>query len=93
MTNQSNLADSTLSACCAASLNANSDLVAAMLRDMPADKHEAIDQLLAGGGSVGIETLIDRDATNTISLVGQEREGARVVYATIRAGSAASQAQ
>lgn len=74
-----------LSTLCAASLRANGELLGAMLRDMPPEKHEAIDRLLAGGGSDCIETRVDHRANNTISLIAIEREGARLVLATIAA--------
>jgi len=74
-----------LSGRCAASLRANGDLMASILADFPPEKLQALDALLAGGGSVGIETLIDGQARNLIRLVGVEREGARLVLATISA--------
>lgn len=73
----------TLSQRCASSLRANGKLLSVILADFPKSKLEAIDQLLAGGGSVGIETVIDRNATNWIRVVGIEREGARLVLATV----------
>ena len=74
---------STLSQRCAASLRANGDLISAILQDFPKEKLDSIDRLLAGGGSVGIETTVDGKAVNTIRLVGIEREGVRLVLATI----------
>lgn len=73
----------TLSQLCAASLRANAELISAILKDFPKDKLDSIDRLLAGGGSVGIETTVDGKAANTIRLVGIEREGIRLVLATI----------
>lgn len=87
MTNSSNFvpaADAgSLSKLCAASLRASGELIAEILKDFPPDKLATIDRLLAGGGSVGIETTVDGKATNTIRLVGIEREGVRLVLATI----------
>ena len=57
-----------------------------MLNDMPFGRREAIDQLLKGGGSVGIEALVDQAANSTISSVGKpdaEGEEMRVVYETV----------
>lgn len=73
----------TLSQLCAASLRANGDLISAILKDFPAEHLDAIDRVLAGGGSVGIETLVDGKAKNTIHLVAIEREGARRVFSTV----------
>ncbi|WP_422085407.1 hypothetical protein [Variovorax sp.] len=74
----------TLSQRCAASLRANGELMACMLQDLPKDKLDTIERLLAGGGSVGIETLVDHRAVNTVALVGIEREGSRQVFATVK---------
>lgn len=73
----------TLSQLCAASLRANGDLISAILKDFPKEQLDAIDRVLAGGGSVGIETLVDSKAKNTIHLVAIEREGARRVFSTV----------
>lgn len=73
----------TLAERCSTSLLANGELIGAILSDFPPEKLEAIDNLLKGGGSVGIETLVNGKAANVIRLVGQEREGARLVLATI----------
>ena len=59
--------------------------MAMLLQDLSKDKLDSIDRLLAGGGSVGIETLIDHRAVNTIALVAIEREGSRLVLATVKA--------
>ena len=87
MTNTTNFIPSpdsaNLSTRCAASLRANGELMSAMLQDFPKAKLDAIDRLLAGGGSVGIETLVDGKAVNKILLVGIEREGSRLVLAEI----------
>lgn len=87
MTNASNFvpaADAaTLSQRCAASLRANGALIAAMLQDFQKEGLDAVSAVLAGGGSVGIETLVDGNAVNTIHLVAIEREGTRRVLATI----------
>lgn len=79
----------TLSRACAASLRANGNLMACMLINLPKEKQEAIDRLLAGGGRVGIETLIDAKASNTVQLVAIEREGTRLVLATVATPQAA----
>lgn len=68
---------------CAAALRANADLVSTMLKTLPKDKLESLDRLLAGGGSVGMEIVTDYRAQNSIRLVALEREGARLVLATI----------
>lgn len=84
MSIQSSATRPTLSVCCAAFLQANSDLVAAILEDIPSDRHAALVKLLAGGGSFGIEALVDQHSNSTISLIGREREGTPVVYAVIQ---------
>lgn len=68
---------------CSALLRANSEVVSEMLGTLPAEKLEALDALLAGGGRIGIECVIDAMGTNHISLIGLEVEGARLVLATV----------
>lgn len=77
-----------LSAHCAAATRANADLVGSMLQALPAEKLEALDGLLAGGGSIGAEITTDYRARITIRLVAIEREGTRLVLATIGAPEA-----
>ena len=79
-----------LSQLCAASLRANGDLIAVMLKALPQTKHDALQALLDGGGSIGIEVTTDRRGTNRIKLIGMEREGARLMLAEISALSSAS---
>lgn len=74
-----------LSQLCAASLRANGDLLAVMLKALPQTKHDALQALLSGGGCIGIEVTVDRTGANRIKLVGQEREGARLMLAEISA--------
>lgn len=68
---------------CAGSLRANGNLLAVVLMGLPAELKDSLQRLLDGGGHIGIETLVDGKARNTIHLVGIEREGARLVLATI----------
>ncbi len=68
---------------CAALLRANSEVVSEMLGTLPASRLEALDALLAGGGRIGIECVIDAMGANHISLIGLEVEGARLVLATV----------
>ena len=79
-----------LSRLCAASLRASGDLIAVMLATLPQTKHDALQALLDGGGSIGIEVTTDRQGTNRIKLIGMEREGARLMLAEISALSSAS---
>ena len=64
-------------------LQATGNLLACILMVLPEEKKEGLQRLLDGGGSIGIETLVDGKAVNTIHLVGIEREGARLVLATV----------
>ncbi len=68
----------------AGTLRANGNLLACILMSLPAERKDALQRLLDGGGSIGIETLVDGKAQNTIHLVGIEREGARLVLATVK---------
>ena len=79
-----------LSRLCAASLRANGDLIAVMLATLPQTKRDALQALLDGGGSVGIETTVNGKGTSRIKLIGMEREGARLMLAEISALSSAS---
>lgn len=72
-----------LSQCCAACLLASSNLMALMLKPLPQSKLDALQGLLDGGGSVGIETSVDGKGANRIKLIGLEREGARLMLAEI----------
>jgi hypothetical protein len=83
MTQNAAPAPGALSQLCAAALRANGSLMAALLHGLPVEKKTAIQRLIDGGGSVGIETLIDRSAANRILLVGLEREGTRQVLAEV----------
>lgn len=83
MTSNTSPAPGNLSQLCAAALRANGALMAVLMQKLSADQHEALQRLLAGGGSVGIETLIDKSAANRILLVGLELEGTRLVLAEV----------
>jgi precorrin-6B methylase 2 len=72
-----------LSQRCAASLRANGALMACLLRELPKEKHDLLQGLLAGGGSVGIETSVDKHADLRVRLVAIEREGRRTVLAEV----------
>lgn len=74
-----------LAMACAGSLRANGNLLACVLMGLPAERKDSLQRLLDGGGHIGIETLVDGKARNTIHLVGIEREGARLVLATVKA--------
>lgn len=90
MTTRSSFTNHDLSACCTAFLQSNAALVAAMLENLPSDQHKILENLIASGGSFGIEALVDQNSNCTISLIGREPEGANVVYAVIHAPGAAS---
>lgn len=90
MTQHTPTASATLSQRCAASLRANGALMDALLQALPADKQTALERLLAGGGSVGIETLVDRNAACRVLLVGIELEGSRLVLAEVSTATAAA---
>lgn len=72
-----------LSKLSAAALRSNGELLGEILQTFSPEKLQALDRLLSGGGSVGLETLINSKSENTIRVVGQEREGARLVLATV----------
>jgi hypothetical protein len=76
-------APGTLSQLCAAALRANGALMASLLQSLSAGQKEALQRLLTAGGSVGIETLVDKNAANRVLLVGLEREGSRLVLAEV----------
>lgn len=90
MSTKSSFTNPDLSACCTAFLQSNSSLVAAMLENLSSDQHKILENLIASGGSFGIEALVDQNSNCTISLVGRKPEGANVVYAVIYAPGAAS---
>jgi hypothetical protein len=68
-----------LSQLAAASLRANGELMGSLLAQLPPQKHAVMQQVLQGGGAVGIETLTDRHATCRVVLVAVELEGRRTV--------------
>ena len=72
-----------LSELSAKALRTNGELLGEILQTFPPEKLAALDRLLAGGGSVGVETLVNAKSENTIRVVGQEREGSRLVLATV----------
>lgn len=75
----------TLNERCTAVMRANAELLDAMLQDYSmANKLPLIEELLKGGGSVGIETLVDGRAKTKIMFIGIEREGARLVLGEIK---------
>lgn len=74
-----------LSKHCATALRACEDLRSSILKTLPVEKLQALDDLLAGGGSVGVELMTDYKAQVTIRLVALEREGARLVLAAVTA--------
>lgn len=67
----------------ASALRTVSDLMEMVIADLPQTKQAALGALLEGGGRVGLELTLDRHGENRISLVGIEREGARLNLATI----------
>lgn len=83
MTSNTAPAPGTLSQLCAAALRANGALMASLLQALSAGQKEDLQRLLAGGGSVGIETLVDKNAASRVLLVGLEREGSRLVLAEV----------
>ena len=68
---------------CAALLRTTSEVVSEMLQTLPQARLDALDALLAGGGRIGIECVVDRSGANHISLVGVEAEGAHLTLATV----------
>lgn len=77
------MSTNTLSQHCAAALRATSDLVGAIAQDLPPEKQDALQRLLMGGGSVGLEIVTNGRGECTIRLIALEHEGARLVLATI----------
>ena len=77
-----------LSVLAAAALRSYGALRGELLLTLPDDKHAAIGALLAGGGSIGIETLVDRRQSSRVLLIGIEREGRRLVLAEVSASTA-----
>lgn len=73
-----------LSAQCAALARASGTLMHTLTVDLGLDKQAALNDLLAGGGRVGIEITIDRNGTNRICLVAVEREGRHRTLATVQ---------
>ena len=76
-------ASGTLSQLCASALRASGALMAELMQRLSTAQKEDLQRLLAGGGSVGIETLIDKNAANRIFLVGLELEGKRLILAEV----------
>lgn len=76
-----------LGALCAASSAATGPLVGMIMDHLPDSKKEDLQNLLNGGGFVGIENLVDAKGENVIRLVGVEREGAHLVLCTVVANT------
>ncbi|MEJ7685685.1 MAG: hypothetical protein WKG52_01050 [Variovorax sp.] len=70
-----------------AALKACGELLNEIMRVLPIEKKEALRLLSVGGGSVGIEALVDHAGVPKIHLVGIEREGSRHVLATVSSGN------
>jgi hypothetical protein len=68
----------------AVALLAFSELMDSMLRELPGARLEALNNLLQGGGRVGIEITLDRRGENRICLVGIEREGHHLSLMTVQ---------
>lgn len=81
-----------LSQLCAVALRANGELMDALLKGFPQARMDDLQRLLSGGGSVGIETTVDRNALMRVFLVGLEREGNRLVLAEVSTSSGQSPA-
>lgn len=64
-------------------LNANGELMAFMLSNLPADRRDLLGAVLEEGGRVGIEAAVDQNGARTLSLVGVDRDGRRHKGATI----------
>jgi hypothetical protein len=76
-----------LGALCAASSAATGPLVGMVMEHLPDSKKKDLQNLLNGGGFVGIENVVDGKGNNVIRLVGVEREGAHLVFCTVVANT------
>lgn len=72
-----------LSRLAAEAMRVNGALLGEIFLVLPEDKHDAIRRLLAGGGSIGVETLVDRRQSIRVLVVGIEREGTRRILAEV----------
>jgi hypothetical protein len=67
-----------------AALLAVGDLMQTITEDLPDTKRQALLDLMAGGGRVGLELTVDKDGATRIALVAIEREGIRREVATVK---------
>jgi len=75
----------TLAERAAATMHATANLLQSMLLDMTADKHQAIDTLLARGGRIGIESTVNGLGETSLHMVGFTSDGERLQLSTVQA--------
>ena len=68
---------------CKTTLHAALELIGTLNDTLPAEKQQALADLLNSGGRIGLELTLDRFTASTIALIAVELEGARHSLATV----------
>ena len=80
--------DAVLAQRAAASHVATAELLQIMLLGLPAEKHQALDYMLASGGRVGVESTVDKTGLTSLCMVAFTGDGERLVLSTVNTDGA-----